>query len=187
LRSTPDVVLFARPHITFFQHFNPIRTLSQMNAAHWINQNLYLGRALIGRVAPDWTPGPNGEHWAGFSHLPGAGLVLGPYADEETARAMVLKSSQSRCKAMFGAGMETTTTAVSEGKALRKVARALFRAGVWTCDRPVNAYALFQDLAQALGIAPEDAPTPNRERLPGEALGSSAEPMPDPVDMIEVA
>jgi hypothetical protein len=46
---------------------------------------------------------------------------------------------------------------------------------------------MFEDLGRALSIAPEDAPTPNRDSVPGEVLGSSAEAMPDPVDMIEVA
>jgi len=84
---------------------------SGMSAAQWHNKTLYLGCTMIGRVAPNWTPGPNGEHWAGFSHLPGARLILGPFADETTAREMVMKSAQSRCKALFGAGMETEVVA----------------------------------------------------------------------------
>jgi plasmid stability protein len=154
-----------------------------MSAAVWYGRELILGIITIGRVAPNWKPGENGETWAGISLLPGARQVLGPYSDEATAREMVMKSAQSRIKGMFGAGIDTTASAVSEGRELRTTARAVWRAGVWRCDRPINAHAMFADLGRALGFKPEDAPSAASEQ--GGEVGSSAEPPPDPVDMIE--
>ena len=158
-----------------------------MSAAYWIGNNLFLGKIIIGKVAEDWTPGPNGETCAGLSYLPGAGIVIGTFSDEAKAREMVMQSAQSRVKAMFGAGMETTVNAVHEGRSLRVTARAIWRAGVWRCDQPVNAHQMFEDLGKALNLKPEDAPKQNRR--PGDVgeQGSSAEPLPEPEDLVESA
>lgn len=164
-----------------------------MSAAHWAGSRLFLGKVLIGMVSGDWTPGPNGERWAGLSYLPGAGTVLGPFADEKTARDMVMKSAQSRVKAMFGAGIETTATAVNSGRKLRVVARAIWRAGVWYCDRPVDHEAMFSDLGRALGFSRDDAPLPKTRpkqaaappRLPRAGIATGAAPPPEPDDVFE--
>lgn len=158
-----------------------------MSATYWHRHDLYLGRVIIAQISPNWTPGPNGEKWAGLIRLPGARAVIGPFINEATAREKIMEAAQSRIKAMFGAGIETTATAVREGRSLRTVSRAIYRAGVWRCDQPVNAHAMFEDLGRALGFKPEDAPLPNKDAMASEALGSSAEPVPDPVDMIEAA
>ncbi|WP_143186791.1 hypothetical protein [Pseudosulfitobacter pseudonitzschiae] len=94
-----------------------------------------------------------------------------------------MQSAQSRCKAMFGAGLQTTSDAVHEGRALRVVARAIWRAGVWRCDRPVNAHAMFSDLGRALGFKDQDAPKPCEGG--DESGGSSAEPPLDDGEYLE--
>lgn len=144
-----------------------------MTRALWIGRHLFLGRVEIGRVSGEWqTPGPRGERWVGISLLPGARSILGPFADETTAREMVLKSANSRVKAMFGAGIETTATAAQEGRKLRTVARAIWRAGVWSCDRRIDAKRLFDDLAFAVGLDPKDAPKRIINDAPGETFTS---------------
>jgi plasmid stability protein len=130
----------------------------KMIAAQWIGAEYYIGRIKVGQISLNWTPGPKGETIAGLCSLPGAAQILGPYANEATAKEMVEKSANSRVQAMFGAGINTTRAAVNEGRELRISARAILRAGIWTCEKPVNAYALFTDLRHALGMKHEDAP-----------------------------
>jgi len=122
--------------------------------AIWAGPYLFLGRLTIGKVIRD------DQQWHGFSYLPGAAQVLGPFQSEHEARETVEKSANSRIKAMFGAGIKTTTAAVEEGRELRVLARAIWRAGVWTCDRPVDSAAMFKDLGRALGMDPDLAPRP---------------------------
>lgn len=154
-----------------------------MSAAQWLGPRLFLGRTVIGKIEPDRERGKV----AAFSFLPGAASVIGrDFASEADARDAVMRSAQSRCKAMFGAGIETTAGAVREGRALRTIARAIWRAGVWKCDRPVNAFAMFADLGKALGLKPEDAPRAATGGTAADA-GSSAEPPPEPLDLIESA
>ncbi|MBQ4824402.1 hypothetical protein J4729_07540 [Leisingera sp. HS039] len=129
-----------------------------MTAARWCGPYYFIGRLKVGQISPNWTPGPNGETFAGLCSLPGAAQVLGPFGSEQRAREMVEKSAASRIKAMFGAGPETTAAAVSEGRNLRVTARAILMAGVWSCDKPVNVYAMFDDLRHALGMKREDVP-----------------------------
>lgn len=129
-----------------------------MIAALWIGREFYIGRIKVAQISPDWTPGPRGETFAGLCSLPGAAQILGPYESEQKAKEMVEKSANSRIKAMFGAGINTTRAAVEEGRTLRVSARAILRAGIWSCSNPVNAYALFTDLRHALGMKREDAP-----------------------------
>lgn len=153
-----------------------------MSGAAWIGKSLFLGRSVIGAVSESKEPGK----WHGFSYLPGAPTLIGREFDSEAAaKEMVMKSAQSRCKAMFGAGMETTARAVHEGRALRTTARAIWRAGVWRCDRPVNAHAMFADLGRVLGFKDAEAPRPATGA--SDHGGSSAEPPPDPVDLVESA
>lgn len=146
----------------------------------WIGRRLFLGRTLIGKVEPANTPG----HWLGFSFLPGAPALIGrDFPSETEAQGHVMQSAQSRCKAMFGAGMQTTSEAVNEGRKLRVVARAIWKAGVWRCDRPVNAHTMFEDLGRALGFKPEDAPRPNQNK--DELSTSTAEAAPEKFDPID--
>lgn len=154
-----------------------------MSGAVWIGKNLFLGRSIIGAVSLSKEPG----QWIGLSYLPGAATVIGrDFPDEAAAKDRVMKSAQSRCKAMFGAGLQTTLDAVHEGRELRTTARAIWRAGVWRCDRPIDAHAMFTDLGRALGFKDIDAPRPASNDTPSDS-GSSAAPPPDPVDMIERA
>lgn len=127
-----------------------------MSGPEWLAGALYLGRVQIGAVRP--YDGPKPGKFVGLSFLPGARQVIGYYDDEPTARQLVEQSANSRVKAMFGAGMRTTSTAASEGRELRQIARALCRSGVWSCDRPVNGGKLFGDLARACGLARDDMP-----------------------------
>ncbi len=154
-----------------------------MSGAVWIGNSLFMGRSVIGSVSPG-----EGDQWLGMSYLPGAATLIGrEFPSKAAAQDRVLRSAQSRCKAMFGAGLQTTADAVQEGRALRTTARAVWRAGVWRCDRPVNAHAMFADLGRALGFKDADAPLPVPVDELAESAGSSAEPPPDPVDMIEAA
>lgn len=147
-----------------------------MKHAVWAARYLFLGRIEIGRVSGEWKdPGPNGENWIGFSLLPGAKQVLGPFADEKTAKEMVYKSANSRIKGLFGAGIDTTATAVREGRKLRVIARAIWRAGVWSCDRKVDAKVLFDDLGKAVGFAPDEAPKRNPDAKDAELARSDVE------------
>ena len=43
---------------------------------------------------------------------------------------------------------------------LCEVAAALYMAGYWTCDRPVDSMKLWQDLRDAAGIPPGNSPSP---------------------------
>jgi hypothetical protein len=52
--------------------------------------------------------------------------------------------------------MEARTPA-PEGEALQTAALALYMAGRWSCDRPVDEAALWIALRDALGLAPETA------------------------------
>lgn len=150
-----------------------------MNGPAWIGAHLFLGRCVIGRVERLLETGT----WLGLSYLPGAGIVIGrDFPSETVAKDRVFQSAQSRCKAMFGAGMQTTSDAVHEGRELRKVARAIWRAGVWHCDRPVDAQAMFEDLGRALSFKPEDAPIPRQNAGP-----RSTSPPSEPLDLIERA
>ena len=144
----------------------------------WIGACLYQGRTAIGSVRPANEPGK----WLGFSTLPGGVALIGrDFPNEKDARQRVEQSAASRVKAMFGAGINTTATAVSEGRRLRVVARAIYRAGVWKCDRPANASAMFEDLRRALGL-PEDArPMPAQPGEIAEAYGSE----PGEIDVID--
>ena len=144
-----------------------------MSGAVWIGRHLFLGRTVIGAVSKE----KDGQAWRGISYLPGAATLIGrDFPSEAAAQERVLQSAQSRCKAMFGAGIDTTERAVHEGRALRVTARAIWRAGVWRCDRPTNAHAMFADLGRALGFKSEDAP----RIIEGgdQGTGSSAEPVP---------
>lgn len=150
-----------------------------MNGPFWISNQLFVGRIVIGRVCRSKVAGM----WLGFSYLPGAQYLIGRDFESETAaQEAVLKSAQSRCKAMFGAGLQTTSDAVNEGRKLRVTARAIWRAGVWRCDRPVNAKAMFADLAQALKLDPTEAPKPAETPNP---TGSTAEAPPDDGEFLE--
>jgi plasmid stability protein len=158
-------------------------TTTTASAAQWIGLRLFLGRTQIGSIHPHKTPGPDAGKWAGISNLPGAKMLLGPFDNEATAREMVTKSAQNRVKAMFGAGIDPTHKAVNEGRKLRTTARAIWHAGVWTCDRQVNAHAMFADLGRELGLEPESAPKPNKN---GTAQPSnSLEPPTDTGEFIE--
>jgi hypothetical protein len=153
-----------------------------MSGPIWIGKTLFLGRTAVGRVEPEKERGL----WLGASYLPGAAIIIGRnITSEAEAKDKVLKSANSRCKALFGAGMETTTSAVSEGRTLRVAARAIWRAGAWRCDRPVNAQAMFSDLGRALGFKPEDAPRANDR--PDQGSNSSAEARPDDCEFVEPA
>ena len=84
---------------------------------------------------------------------------------------------------MFGATMETALNAVNEGRNLRIIARAIWRAGVWRCDRPVNAHAMFEDLGRALGLKSDAAlrTNPNQDDM----SGTIAEEVPYTFEPIE--
>lgn len=153
-----------------------------MSGPIWISNQLYLGRVMIGSIQR-----PSGaHHWIGLSFLPGAANYLREeFPNEKAAMEAVEKSANSRCRAMLGVDLQATSDAVHQNRRLRAIARAIWRAGVWTCDRPVDAYALFSDLGKALSLKPEDAPRPLKEG--GSGSGSSAEPTPEPVDLIETA
>jgi len=151
-----------------------------LSGAAWIGRQLFLGRTIIGAVQPSNEAGA----WLGMSYLPGAAILIGrDFPSEVAAQERVLQSAQSRCKAMFGAGIGTTESVVHDGRALRVIARAIWRAGVWRCDRPVNAHAMFADLGEALGFKPEDAPLISEGRDQGS--GSSAEPTHDDGEFLE--
>lgn len=47
-----------------------------------------------------------------------------------------------------------------EINALRSAAGAIYDAGYWTCDRPVDETALWEALRDALGRAPGKSPKP---------------------------
>lgn len=150
-----------------------------MSGPVWIGPRLFLGRTMVGRVEREKDHG-----WLALSYLPGGQNVIGRHMESDAdAKELVMKSAQSRCKAMFGAGMQTTTDAVHEGRKLRVVALAIWRAGVWRCDRPVNAHAMFEDLGRALNFKPEDAPRPNQNKDEGSA--TTAEAVPEEFDPIE--
>ncbi len=70
--------------------------------ANWIGGQIFLGRISIGS----------------------------DFTSEAGARDRVVSSANSRIKAMFGGGMETTAQAVQEGRELRVIARAILRAGI---------------------------------------------------------
>ncbi|GAB5431239.1 MAG: hypothetical protein EpisKO_06090 [Epibacterium sp.] len=146
----------------------------------WLGPRLFLGKTVIGKVESE-----KGQGWLAMSYLPGAPHVIGRNIESEAkAKELVEKSAQSRCKAMFGATIETALNAVHEGRNLRTVARAIWRAGVWQCDRAVNAHAMFGDLGRCLGLKPEDAPRPNPNQ--DEMSGTTAEETPDIFDPLEV-
>lgn len=156
-----------------------------MTAALWIGRDYFIGRIKVGGISPEWTPGPNGETFAGLCSLPGAAQVLGPYGTEQQARAMVEKSTASRIKAMFGAGPDTTAAAVAEGRNLRVTARAILMAGVWSCNKPVNAYAMFDDLRHALGMKREDVPATPKPKSRKVAADEYTPPPPDEFEPFE--
>lgn len=144
-----------------------------MTGALWIGRNLFLGRTMIGRVEKTKDFGG----WLAFSYLPGAASLIDRNVETEAAaKGLVERSAESRCRAMFDAPIQTTVDAVHEGRELRKVARAIWKAGVWRCDRKVKAHEMFADLGRALGFQPEEAPRPNTDASQGS---SSAEPSPD--------
>lgn len=147
-----------------------------MSAAVWINHQLFLGRVLIGRITDQQLHRTDRGNFTGFCFLPGAPSVIGDFATEPAAKDAVMRSAQSRIKAMFGAGIETTDAAVQEGRGLRVLARTIYRAGVWTCDRPIDAPRMFEDLRKMLRIKAEDAPKP---ATPGEASATQAAPLPE--------
>lgn len=150
-----------------------------MSGALWLGPRLFLGCTVIGKIEREKDHG-----WFAMSYLPGAPHVIGRNIESEAkAKELVMKSAQSRCKAMFGATMDTTLNAVNEGRNLRTVARAIWRAGVWQCDRPVNAHAMFEDLGRALGLKSEDAPRPNPNK--DEMSGTTSEKVPDTVNVVE--
>ena len=153
-----------------------------MSAAHWVGRNYFLGRVLIGSVGLP-VADRRGE-WFAQCSLPGAPMSLGPFPYEAQAREAVEKSAASRIKAMFGAGPETTAAAVRDGRELRVVARALYLSGVWTCDRPVDARALFEDLRRALNLAPEHAPRANPDQA-GPVSRSDHPPPPEALEVID--
>lgn len=129
-----------------------------MSEAHWINNTLYLGRTVIARVSNTWGCPVDETKWAALCYLPGARMVAGFRDTPEAARDLAMRSAQSRVKAMFGAGIDTTCGAVRDGRALRTIARTIWRAGNWTCDRPVKAEAMFLTLRRALGIPHDEIP-----------------------------
>lgn len=150
-----------------------------MSGAVWLGPRLFLGCTVIGKIEREKDHG-----WFAMSYLPGAPHVIGRNIESEVkAKELVMKSAQSRCKAMFGATMETALNAVNEGRKLRTVARAIWRAGVWQCDRPVNAHAMFEDLGRALGLEATEASRPNPNSR--EISGAIAEVVPDTFEPIE--
>ncbi|NKX75012.1 hypothetical protein HGG73_12685 [Rhodobacteraceae bacterium R_SAG3] len=123
-----------------------------MSGAVWLGPRLFLGCTVIGKIEREKDHG-----WFAMSYLPGAPHVIGRNIESEVkAKELVMKSAQSRCKAMFGVTMETALNAVNEGRNLRIIARAIWRAGTWQCDRAVNAHDMFEDLGRALGLNAED-------------------------------
>ncbi|KJZ23254.1 hypothetical protein [Tritonibacter mobilis] len=150
-----------------------------MSGAVWLGPRLFLGCTVIGKIEREKEHG-----WFAMSYLPGAPHVIGRNIESEAkAKELVMKSAQSRCEAMFGATMDTVLNAVHEGRKLRTVARAIWRAGVWQCDRAVNARIMFEDLGRALGLEPVDGPQPTRntDETSG-ATGSKVRDIFDPVE-----
>lgn len=149
-----------------------------MSGAVWLGPRLFLGCTVIGKIEREKDCG-----WFALSYLPGAPHVVGRNIESEAkAKELVMKSAQSRCKAMFGATIETALNAANEGRALRTVARAIWRAGVWQCDRPVNAHAMFEDLGRALGFKSKDAPLPMQNN---DELSDATERASDTFDPVE--
>lgn len=153
-----------------------------MSEAHWIGTRLFLGRIIIGGISNSWGSNPADKgKWAAFCYLPGAACFLGLSDTPEDARTLVLRSAQSRVKGMFGAGIDTTCGAVRDGRALRTIARTIWRAGNWTCDRPVKAEAMFLTLRRALGIPQGEIPGAHAAAPQGVDAGR----FPEDGDLIE--
>ena len=158
-----------------------------MSGAYWSGDHQFLGRVIIGRIEPRLDPSPSGsDPVAGVSYLPGNLTFIGRFTDPTTARKMVEKSADSRIKTMIGVDMKQADQTAGQSRALRKVGRAIFRAGVWTCDRPTFAFEMFRDLAWALELDHDSAPKPK----PGVSVvnnqgQSSAWPTPEDVDLVE--
>ncbi|WP_412074118.1 hypothetical protein [Tritonibacter mobilis] len=150
-----------------------------MSGAVWSGPRLFLGRTVIGKIEREKDHG-----WFAMSYLPGAPHVIGRNVESAAkAKELVMRSAQSRCKAMFGATMGTTLNAVNEGRKLRTIARAIWRAGVWQCDRAVNAHAMFEDLGRALGLEAEEAPRSSSDE--GGMSRFTMELAPDASELIE--
>lgn len=128
------------------------------SGAEWNGNQLFLGRVLIGRVEPRARENP--KHVLALSYLPGAAHVIGWHLSEPEAQLMVERSANSRMMAMLGGSIEDVATSVASARELRKLGRAIYRAGIWTCDRPAYAQAMFSALGRALRLPPSEAPTP---------------------------
>lgn len=124
----------------------------------WAGNQLFLGRTAIGKVVPHINE--ETKHVAAVSLLPGAKTVIGLYENERVAMAMVEKSADSRMKAMLDGSVSDVAGMMEAGRKLRKVARVILHAGVWTCDRPTYAQLMFASLRRALEVDPEHTPKP---------------------------
>jgi hypothetical protein len=155
-----------------------------MSGAHWSGPRLFMGRVMIGRIEPNLEAGKSGpDPVAGFSYLPGAPHMIGRFANEAKAQEMVEISANSRFKAMFDVDLARADHEIRHGRELRKVGRAIWRAGVRTCDRPAYAFEMFRDLARALDLDPASAPKSGDAQL--GKTSSSAVPAPEDVDLVD--
>lgn len=151
--------------------------------ANWSGKHLFLGRTVIGRIEPAAAKGTN--HIMALSYLPGAKQLIGFYADDKTAKTMVEKSADSRMRAMLDGSIKDLVDAFQFGRDLRKVGRAIYRAGIWTCDRPAYAHAMFVGLGKALEIPASEAPQPFADAKADEKGRSSAVPVPDDGELVD--
>lgn len=149
-----------------------------MNNAQWIGKSLFLNRIKIAAISTEW--GHDNGRATALCHLPGGAVVLGHFSSTEEAKSIAMQSANSRIKAMFGASINTTAQAVSEGRGLRVIARRIWAAGKWSCDRPCDEAGLFHQLGKTLAIPEGAAPTPMS--ISGGTTGPDAEPEFNPIE-----